>query len=671
MVELILLIISVLNVPKVTESPIIDGNIEAAWSAAESLNITNQWVPNEGQAASESTKVYICCDGNNLFVAFRCFAKTVDVRVVPRDGDENGDHVWFSLDTYLDKSTGYQFFVNAANCQIDCRVLQDGRAFDSQWDGVWFSATKLTDYGYNVEIKVPFKTLRFKTNLGIWGVNFLRYITEKNETDSWAPLKRAEGERMSRSDTISITPGKQGLHLEIYPVGIVRYDQTNSIKISPQAGLDAGWAFTSSQLSVTAFPDFAQIEADPYEINLSKYEICFEERRPFFLESQDMFSTPIQLFYSRRIGTKLEGGGEIPIMGGAKYTGTQGRVRFGALSAFTDSLSNADAGEPRTLYSAGRVSVGIFENSEIGMLYAEERDSSGVNSAMGLDLTLRNKEIQVMSQIAKADTGFAEYMNLGWYTKKFLISGNVKNFDSNFDANHTGYEPYPKYRTYYLSGGPRVYNWRAFYSLTPSAGAGWSKERDDPEGYWGTASLAATFKNNADASIVVTEGRAYDMGKSYNYYEPSLDIGSDDRRVLSGGIEWWYKNYGYNYRRGYFGPTAGSEFKIECRPNPMLKFEVKIKYTYEWNEENELEPVSWVARPVVDYSATKDLHLVAYTELAQDKLEPEKNRMLNLLISYNFRPKSWLYVAWNETRTEDMILQERIAVVKLRYLFFM
>ncbi|MGC9337790.1 MAG: carbohydrate binding family 9 domain-containing protein, partial [Candidatus Cloacimonadia bacterium] len=271
-----------IKVHKIYTPPIIDGNLESIWTYGDSIITFTQWSPHEGQESTESTKVYIVYDEENIYIAFRCVDSQPDemsINIVPRDCPSSGDIIWIMLDTFGDKNTAYEFGVNAAGVPIDDKLSDDGRVTDVTWDGVWYSATQITDYGYNVEMKIPFKTLRFKPGLTEWGINFFRYISRKNETDTWAPIRQSEGLRVSRCGILKgIHPGKQGLHLEVYPVALGRYETG---KTSPEIGLDLNWSLPSSYFAITTYPDFAQIEADPYTINLSKYELYFDERRPF------------------------------------------------------------------------------------------------------------------------------------------------------------------------------------------------------------------------------------------------------------------------------------------------------------------------------------------------------------------------------------------------------
>lgn len=655
-----------IQIPKINTPPIIDGNIDSIWYHTDSISTFIQCTPEEGKPPTESTVAYICCDANNIYVAFKCFdsePQKIDIRVASRD-DASGDCVFIMFDTFGDKTTAYEFSVNAAGVQSDDKTSQDGRVTDRTWDGVWYSAAKVTDYGYNVEMKIPFKILRFNPNLTEWGCNFLRFIPRKNENTTWAPIKQAEGMRVSRCGLLEgLHPDKQGLNLEIYPVGIVRYEGDSA---RPQVGLDIGWAFTASQLSVTTCPDFAQIEADPYNINLSKYETYFDERRPFFIEKQEVFTTPINLFYSRRVGKKLYTGEEVPIIGGVKYTGTYQKVNFGFLSAYTDTVST----EPKTLYSAGRVKMGILHNSDIGVIYSEARDETNIQKVFGMDGTFRTQELELASQLAKSDSGHAEVVNLNVADRKFLVNGRYENYDQNFDVSRIGYVPWRGRTLYYLLAGPSFFNMGPFYNLSIGVGGGKVKEAWEPVwGSWIQAYAYCTFKNMYGINLTLYKNKSYEMNRLYNYQQLQCNYWTNySEPVVFSGTS-WYSSEGFNYRRGYFGAMATNNLGGEWKINPSFTFSLNLFNSLEWKPSGELEPASWVLRPIVEYAITKDLHFRTYVEPNTDN----DIYQFNALLSYNFRPKSWLYIALNETRdnSEDkMELVDRIAVAKVRYLFF-
>ncbi|MFA5033003.1 MAG: DUF5916 domain-containing protein [bacterium] len=666
------------SIPKVGVAPVIDGKIDSVWGSADSVSEFVQWDPEEGAFPSESTKVFICRDDKNIYIVFKCFDSEplgLNVKKVPRDYFDNEDNVEIIFDTFGDKTTAYEFMLNAAGVQYDEKISQDGRAEDISWDGVWYSATKITEYGYVAEMKIPFKTLRFKQGLDEWGVNFCRYISKNNESVSWAPLKQVEGMRVSRSGALKGIPNtRQGLNLEVYPVALLRYVATSEdTSLRPQAGLDVGWGFTSSQLSLTVLPDFAQIEGDPYTINLTQYEPYLDERRPFFIESQEVFATPIKLFYSRRIGKKLPEG-EVPILGGAKYTGSLGRVKFGMLSAYTDSVSpEEDWFEPRNLYSVGRVKMGILKNSDIGFTYSGVSGDSSFNNqkVMGIDGMFRTQQLQCAAEVAKSDSGYAEEIALNWYAPKFLVLAGYENYDTSFDVGEIGFAPYVGYKIYSLMAGPQFFNKGPFRKFVACAGAGGSQEAGNPSGNWISARVNPCFKNNYGGNINVYKGKGYEMNTEYDYSRLSVCLYTDFSKPFVLSEEVWYKSYGFNYRsnRKYFAATGTNDFIVDWKVNPSLSFSLVVSNTFEWNPSGDMEQISWILLPTMQCALTKDMQLRVYAEPNTDT----HIHQFNALISYNFRPKSWLYLAFNQTVNnveDDMDMTDRIAVTKVRYLFF-
>lgn len=661
--------VKILNARRVNEPPIIDGYIEQVWATGDSAVSFIQKYPKEGEPATEKTIAYLLYDKNNLYVAFTCFdsePKKINIQVTTRD-NAIGDWVGLFLDTFNNKLSGYDFYVNAGNVQEDAHVSSDGRDWDRNWDGVWYSATKITDYGYNVEIKIPFKTLRFDPHITVWGINFSRCIARKHEHVFWAPQTIKNEFRVSRCGILKgINPGQQGLHLEFYPVVLGKYELNT---LYPEIGLDINWNLPTSHFAVTTYPDFAQIEADPYTINLSKYELYFPERRPFFIEGREIFDLPIKLFYSRRIGKKIWIDGdvkEIPIIGGAKYTGKVGRTNFGFLSAYTDKVEN----EPKTLYSVGRLKLGVLKNSELGILYSEARDDTNKQSVAGIDMTFRTTELQIQSQYAHSDKGNGGIVELNWTTSKFFMIGRYSQYDKSFDINRIGFAPWKGRTKYDIELGPQWFNKSIFHELTVAITSGGQKEVGEPKSkYYMGATYSSCFTNNWSTYLSAMKGKDYELNEYYDYYLLQAYLCTDNSKAVVVSCNTSYTSYGYNYCRNYFGPTSQNNLSVEWRISPPLSISLDVSNTIEWKPNKELEAISWVLRPILQYAITKDMHIRIYAE----PNTATHIHQFNTLFSYNFRPKSWFYIALNETRDNrngKMFPSNRIAVIKIRYLFF-
>ena len=170
-----------LHVARVEIPPKIDGFIEPLWARGDSVTGFVQLFPKEGEPATERTVVHVLCDDENLYVAFECYDSEpgrLILRLAPRDqafGNAGGDCVGLLLDTFGDKTMGYEFIVNAKGVQGDAYVSSGGKDEDGSWDGVWYSATRVTDFGYVVEMAIPFKSIRFKEGPGTWRALFARY----------------------------------------------------------------------------------------------------------------------------------------------------------------------------------------------------------------------------------------------------------------------------------------------------------------------------------------------------------------------------------------------------------------------------------------------------------------------------------------------------------------
>ena len=387
----------------ITETDIkIDGKLdESEWLSANWENGFIQSRPHEGENPSQQTEFAILYNKSHIYIAIKALDKNpemISTRLTRRDEAE-GDGVGITFDTYNDKRTGFAFSVSAAGIKSDMVFSDDGVIQDKTWDPIWWVKTAITSEGWIAEMSIPLTQLRFKDGVAqIWGLQVNRYIFRLDEASQWQPMKRDEPGYISKfgelSGIDSIQPKKI---LEITPYVVTRFERFKKAPENPfqstgkinefDAGLDAKIGLTNFlTMDLTVNPDFGQVEADPSRVNLSAFELFFEEKRPFFVEGKNILKYNLQvgdnewttegLFYSRRIGRKpnstpkLNSGeyAEIPdftkILGAAKITGkTKNGWSVGILESVTaketaaikgNGTDRTEAVEPLTNYLVAR-----------------------------------------------------------------------------------------------------------------------------------------------------------------------------------------------------------------------------------------------------------------------------------------------------------------------------
>ncbi|MBM3313695.1 carbohydrate binding family 9 domain-containing protein, partial [candidate division WOR-3 bacterium] len=355
-----------IQVGRAPTPPRLDGVIEDAWLAADSADDFVQHFPDEGAAPSERTVVYVMQDDANLYVAFRAWSLAS-----PPVGQLYGleDELTLYLDPMDSRQTAYFFKAYASGLWRQGLILDNGGNEDWSWEGIWYVGTRLYEDRIECEMRIPFKSVRWRAGATEWGINFQRAIARKNEFMYWMDNRDEEGgQQVSKYGRLAgIAPRSKGFYFELLPEGYVRLDEdrTGKRKVKPSASLNVKWDLTpQTTLNATALPDFAQIESDPYSFNISRYPTYLSERRPFFVEGSEIFRFsglggagnfgPLNLFYSRRIG-KPVGNQPVPILGGLKLTGRGRGWSAGFLSAATDEVVDTVGMtqlEPRRAFTA-------------------------------------------------------------------------------------------------------------------------------------------------------------------------------------------------------------------------------------------------------------------------------------------------------------------------------
>ncbi|MFN8211146.1 MAG: DUF5916 domain-containing protein [Bacteroidales bacterium] len=409
----------------ITTAPSVDGFLtEEQWNQGEWIDDFTQHEPYNGKAATQRTEFKILFDDNNLYVAIKAFdthPDSITNRLTRRD-EADGDLVGIIVDSYHDLRTAFLFGVSSAGVKFDQVFTGDGQNEDSSWDPNWWVKTSINKEGWVAEMKIPFSQVRFeKGSADVWGLELARIIYRNNETDFWQHIpKDAPGLVHLFGELKGLEKIKPRKIFDVTPYGVAKAEtyekdasdpfRSSGRKFSGNAGLDAKIGVTNNlTMDLTVNPDFGQVEADPSVINLSAFETFYKEKRPFFIEGNNITSFGLgigdggigndNLFYSRRIGRSPQGSANLEndnwkfeqpnftsILGAAKLTGkTQDGLSVGFINAVTSrEYSKIDTVggrinqliEPLTNYMVGRVQKDMHEGKTIigGIFTSTNRD---------------------------------------------------------------------------------------------------------------------------------------------------------------------------------------------------------------------------------------------------------------------------------------------------------
>lgn len=414
------------NSIKGESAPVIDGVLnDVSWGVVEWASDFVENRPDENTVPSERTKFKIVYDDKNLYIAFRCYdskPEKIERRLSRRDGYQ-GDWVGIFFDSYNDKRTSFNFIVTAAGVKGDEFLTNNGNNSDDSWNPIWYTKTNIDEEGWTAEMKIPLSQLKFgKAKDQSWGLEVMRKLFREEERYVWQRIPREVAGFVSEygqlKGLLNIEPQKQ---LEIQPYTVTKFETYEPKVGNPfedgndfnfNGGLDAKIGITNDlTLDLTVNPDFGQVEADPSSIALDGFQIFFNERRPFFVENNNIFEYKVSksqagntfgsdnLFYSRRIGRSPQGSvntgdGEFvdqpdntPIIGAAKFSGkTKDGWSIGVLESVTakryatidnEGDRRKETVEPLTNYFVGRLQKDFNERNTFigGMFTAVNREN--------------------------------------------------------------------------------------------------------------------------------------------------------------------------------------------------------------------------------------------------------------------------------------------------------
>jgi hypothetical protein len=446
-----------------SEAVAIDGRLdEDAWQAAPAMTNFVQAEPFEGQHASEETEVRLLYDDSAIYLGVTLWDADPSQIVnsdTSRDASLNDqDSFQVVFDTFRDRQNGFVFGTNSGGIQYDAQVRDQGSP-SSTWDGSWEVVTQNIEGGWVAEFRIPLRTLRYGPPPQVWGVNFMRNIQRRRERTYWAPMPRQFN--LSRLSSAGELRGLQlqaprNFKLLPYVVSSANREFTAGSKtdLDANAGIDAKLSVTGSlNLDLTYNTDFAQVEVDTQQINLTRYNIRFPERRPFFLENSQLFGVgargggfggggDLELFFSRRIGLD-EDGNLVPIKGGARLSGKTGGYNLGLLNIQTEDVGQKAGDNFTTL----RVSRELPNRSGAGAIFVNRSATGRLagadnwNRTWGLDGRLGiSEQVSIAGFAAKTQTPGLIGRDYAWnMTSEYDDGKTSANFD--FGAKGEDFNP--------------------------------------------------------------------------------------------------------------------------------------------------------------------------------------------------------------------------------------
>jgi hypothetical protein len=410
---------------RLTQPLRLDGQLDEALYSSPSISDFIQVEPRSGAPATEKTEVWISFDDDNVYVSFRNWESqlaTLVANEMRRDSTNitmGNDNIAFLLDTFYDRRNAMLFETNPLGARMDGQLTNERNSTD--FNPIWTVKTGRFDGGWTVEAAVPFKSLRYgPQRQQVWGFNARRVNRAKNEVSFITRLSAARGilatfQVGGAATLVGLEAPSRSRNLEIKPyvIGDVATNNTATPRVvndaSADFGVDVKYGVTEKLTAdFTYNTDFAQVEVDEQQVNLTRFNLFFPEKREFFLENQGSFAfggaatggfqaaasdTPV-LFYSRRIG--LDRGQAVPLEVGGRLTGRAGRFTLGVLNIQTDEGPDIRTpiglvpGQPRTNFSVLRLRRDIFRRSNVGLMFTDRSVSqrgAGRNMAYGADAT--------------------------------------------------------------------------------------------------------------------------------------------------------------------------------------------------------------------------------------------------------------------------------------------
>jgi hypothetical protein len=703
---------------QVEKGPRIDGYLDdAVWKTAIPIEGFVQRDPDYWMPPSEKTIARIVYDQEKIYFGFECYnsqPKMVVANNMRRDSEIFGDdNIQILLDTFNDRQTGVFFFVNPLGAKRDLLLSNEGRTYNEDWDCIWEVECNIHNEGWTAEIAIPFNQLRFKqVEKMVWGINLARFVAYKNEDSalmvgirSSSPRQRYWTSDLGKLVGLKAIKQKRLFQVKPYVLPGTSRDflSTNSVEDQTiDLGMDLRYGINPNlSLDLSYNTDFAQVEGDQEQVNLTQFSLFFPEKREFFLEGASLFDfgeaaerrggdeePPTLLFYSRQIG--LDDGHPVPIVLGSKLAGKAGSTGIGVLNVLTKSEQFSVENQiPQNNFSVIRIKRDVFTRSNIGLIAINKQINttangwSEYNRAGGMDFSfspLRELNIQGFyartwdSRLGVSDDarfGRVDYIGSNFSGRlSYLDVEDQFNPEVGFVNRRRGMDGFRRYDAQaYLLPRPGIWNIR---SLRIGPEIQLITDENNIQQYWQAKFEVSTQLNSSDRIQVGWE-QTYDIVTQP--FQPSLrknmeipvgeytfstvSIGTRTSRARKFQVETTLK--GGNY---YTGTGYSIEWESALRPSGRFSWENIYNFNWIQLPQGNLDLQTLSSR--LTYSFTTEFFLKLFVQWNNDK----ELVTTNFLLNYRFRPGSDLFFVYDHNFYSAHGLKDtsRAILLKLSYL---
>jgi hypothetical protein len=705
------------RIPRVDDSVELDGVLdEIAWQQALTLELAYEVDPGENTPAPVRTQVYLAYSESRLLVAFRAWDPDPDAIIAhlsDRDSIWHDDYVAIGFDTYNDERRSYRFYCNPLGIQGDRVSSTDGGG--GNWDAIWDSAARITADGYVVEMLIPFSSLSFQRSDGdqIWGLDATRsYPRELHHSIGLFPVDRDNDCYLCQAEkVIGFSGASPGRNLKVVPTLSSLVSQVRDGNDGPfvesasssELGVTAHWGITSNMTLSTALnPDFSQVEADALRLDINtQFAFFYPEKRPFFLEDADFFSTPFRAVHTRTIADPRWG---------VKLTGKEGANTFGLFVAQDETTNllfpGIEGSSSTTLDGASTGAVfryrrDLGRSSAIGLLLTDREGDQYHNRLAGIDLDLRiTARDRISLQVLGSQTRYPAAIAGDYEQPQGELTGTAIAFNYNHQAsNMSWFADYtrisPELRADLGFIRQVGYDYRA-------AGYEYLWRAEDDESWYSLISAGTMYRREVDHRgallMETTTLHAHYFGRYRSFVHAFLldgDRGYDGQvfrnriAVLSGGL-WPTESL-------YLGLLVRSGDQIDysnVQPGTLRTWRPAIRYragqhlsfslsnTFQDMEVNggrlyqarigELRATYQINRRAFLRAVVQHADYRFTPELYSTEVDPRYRRIFNqLLFSYKINPQTVLFLGYSDNHIGDHQLPltqtDRTAFLKLGY----